>query len=102
VLLFPEGGRSPEGLRPFKEGAAYIAIKAGVPVVPMALAGMRALLPMGSIHLRSGRAVLRIGIPIPTVGMKTSGRDALTGRLYAEVSALLGQAAGPQHLPAGR
>ena len=33
VLLFPEGGRSPEGLREFKEGAAYIAIKAGVPVV---------------------------------------------------------------------
>ena len=48
VLLFPEGGRSPEGLREFKEGAAYIAIKAGVPVVPMAIVGMRELLPMGS------------------------------------------------------
>src|ERR1035438_7495939 len=35
VLLFPEGGRSAHGLRGFKEGAAYIAIKAGVPVVPM-------------------------------------------------------------------
>src|ERR1041385_6862176 len=56
VLLFPEGGRAPKGLREFKEGAAYIAIKAGVPVVPMALAGMREKLPMGSIHLRSGRA----------------------------------------------
>ena len=43
VLLFPEGGRSAEGLRGFKEGAAYIAIKAGVPVVPIAIIGMREL-----------------------------------------------------------
>src|SRR5438477_10950154 len=33
MLLFPEGGRSAKGLRDFKEGAAYIAIKAGVPIV---------------------------------------------------------------------
>jgi 1-acyl-sn-glycerol-3-phosphate acyltransferase len=95
VLLFPEGGRAPEGLRAFKEGAAYIAIKAAVPVVPMALVGMRPLLPMGSIHLRAGRAVLRIGHPIPTAGMKIAARDALTTRLYAEVSALL---ISPQHI----
>lgn len=89
VLLFPEGGRAPEGLREFKEGAAYIAIKAGVPVVPMALIGMRELLPMGSLHLKSGRATLRIGDPIPTAGMKLSDRGALTQRLYEEISELL-------------
>src|ERR1041385_5866711 len=70
VLLFPEGGRSPRGLREFKEGAAYIAIKAGVPVVPIALVGIRALLPMGSVHIRGGKVVLRIGHPIPTTGLK--------------------------------
>ena len=89
VLLFPEGGRTPEGLRPFKEGAAYIAIKAGVPVVPMAIVGMRALLPMKSIHLRAGRAELRIGDPIPTVGMKLHDREALTERVREEVVGLL-------------
>jgi len=89
VLLFPEGGRCPEGLREFKEGAAYIAIKAGVAVVPMALVGMRRLLPMGSIHLRSGEAVLRIGDPIPTAGMGLHGRTALNARLYQEVAQLL-------------
>lgn len=99
VLLFPEGGRNPKGLRAFKEGAAYIAIKAGVPIVPMALIGMRELLPMGSIHMRSGRALLRVGTPIPTTGMKVSDRDALTERLYNEIAALLGE---PQHQPAGR
>jgi 1-acyl-sn-glycerol-3-phosphate acyltransferase len=89
VLLFPEGGRTPKGLRPFKEGAAYIAIKAGVPVVPMAIAGMRRLLPMGSIHLRAGQAVLRIGDPIPTAGLKLHDREALTQRMREEVVKLL-------------
>jgi 1-acyl-sn-glycerol-3-phosphate acyltransferase len=89
VLLFPEGGRCPEGLREFKEGAAYIAIKAGVPVVPMALVGMRRLLPMGSIHIRSGETILRIGDPIPTAGMALHDRTALNERLYQEVAQLI-------------
>jgi len=89
VLLFPEGGRAPVGLREFKEGAAYIAIKAGVPVVPVAIVGMRPLLPMGSIHIRSGRVVVRVGDPIPTAGLKLSDRMDLTERLYAEISAML-------------
>jgi 1-acyl-sn-glycerol-3-phosphate acyltransferase len=90
VLLFPEAGRSPEGLREFKEGAAYIAIKAGVPIVPMALVGMRPLLPMGSVHIRSGRVTLRVGAPIPTKDLKISDREALTQRLYGEIAAMLG------------
>ena len=81
---------SAEGLREFKEGPAYIAIKAGVPVVPVAIVGMRELLPMGSIHLRSGKVVLRVGDPIPTIGMEASDRTELTARLYREVSQLLG------------
>ncbi len=89
VLLFPEGGRAPEGLRAFKEGAAYIAIKAGVPVVPVAIVGMRRLLPMKSIHIRSGRVALRIGEPIATRGLKLSDRQELTARLYRDISRLL-------------
>lgn len=89
LLIFPEGGRAPKGLREFKEGAAYIAIKAGAPVVPMAICGMRELLPMGSVHIRSGRVQLRIGEPIPTAGMKLSDREELTRRLYEEIAALL-------------
>ena len=89
MLLFPEGGRSPRGLREFKEGAAYIAIKAGVPVVPMAIVGLRELLPMGSIHLRSGRVTLRIGDPIDTAPYKISDREQLNERMRAEVVRLL-------------
>jgi 1-acyl-sn-glycerol-3-phosphate acyltransferase len=90
VLLFPEGGRSAEGLREFKEGAAYIAIKAGVPVVPIAIIGMRELLPMGSIHLHSGKVRVRVGDPISTAGMTIKDRDELTERLYREVAGLMG------------
>jgi 1-acyl-sn-glycerol-3-phosphate acyltransferase len=90
VLLFPEGGRSPHGLREFKEGAAYIAIKAGVPVVPVAIVGMRELLPMGSIHLRSGQVIVRVGRPIPTTGLKLADRLRLTERLHAEIREMLG------------
>jgi 1-acyl-sn-glycerol-3-phosphate acyltransferase len=89
MLLFPEGGRCPEGLREFKEGAAYIAIKAAVPVVPMALIGMREKLPMGSVHLRSGMVTLRIGEPIATSTMDSGDRGALTARLYSEISGML-------------
>jgi len=89
VLLFPEGGRSPEGLREFKEGAAYIAIQAGVPVVPIVLVGMRRLLPMGSVHIRAGQVSLRVGDPIPVTGMARGDRAELTRRLYDEISRLL-------------
>jgi 1-acyl-sn-glycerol-3-phosphate acyltransferase len=90
VLLFPEGGRSAQGLRDFKEGAAYIAIKAGVPAVPIALIGVRELLPMGSIHLRSGKVNVRVGDPISPAGMTIKDRDELTERMRREMAILLG------------
>src|SRR5215469_11616817 len=89
MLVFPEGGRSPHGLREFKEGAAYIAIKAGVPVVPVAIIGMRELLPMGSIHIRSGEVTVRVGCPIPTAQLKLKDREELTQRLHQEIQGLV-------------
>lgn len=89
LLVFPEGGRSLEGLQPFKEGAAYMAIKAGVPAVPIALVGTLEVLPMGSAHVRSGHVTLRIGDPIPTASLKLQDRGQLTQQLYARVSELL-------------
>jgi len=89
MMLFPEGGRTAAGLRSFKEGAAYIAIKAGVPIVPVAIAGMRELLPMGSIHLRSGKVTVRVGDPIPTKGLTIHDREELTVRLHDAVAEML-------------
>lgn len=90
LLVFPEGGRSRYGqLRPFKEGAALIAIKAGVPVVPVALVGTREILPMGSMEVRPGRVEVRIGDPIPTEGLTPAERSRLTSQLYDRVRDLL-------------
>ena len=91
ALVFPEGGRSSGTLNAFKEGAAYIAIKAGVPLVPVAISGTREMLPMGSLHVRPGRARLRIGDPIPTAGMSLRDRDRLTDELRDRILALLEQ-----------
>jgi len=93
VLIFPEGGRSPNEMREFREGAAYIAIKAGAPVVPVGLDGTRQILPMGSIHVKPGEVVLRIGLPIPTDGLKIRDRHALTEELQQRVAGLAGAAA---------
>jgi 1-acyl-sn-glycerol-3-phosphate acyltransferase len=91
VLIFPEGGRSLQGLKPFKEGAAYIAIKAGVPVVPIALIGTLQVLPMHSLNVRPGHVTLRVGDPIPTANLKSHDREMLTQQLRDRVGELLGK-----------
>jgi 1-acyl-sn-glycerol-3-phosphate acyltransferase len=79
MLVFPEGGRSADGqLKPFKEGAAYIAIKAGVPLVPMALIGTYEVLPLGATVFTSRPVTLRVSDPIPTAGLTLKNREELT------------------------
>jgi 1-acyl-sn-glycerol-3-phosphate acyltransferase len=90
ILIFPEGGRSHDGLmRPFKDGAAYIAIKAGVPVVPVALQGTRAILPFGSGKIRPGRVVLKIGEPIQTSSLTLRDRSAVTAQVRDQIANML-------------
>ncbi len=89
LLIFPEGGRTKDGaLQPFKEGAAYIAIKSGAPIVPVALSGTRQVLPFGSGRIQPGCVTLNIGDPIETSGLTLQDRHALTERVHAQVSAL--------------
>lgn len=79
LLVFPEGGRSPSGeLQEFVDGASYLAIKAGAPLVPIALIGTREVLPMGKAVFYSRPVTLRIGEPIPTEGLAVKDRAALT------------------------
>ena len=94
VLIFPEGGRSLDAkLHEFKEGAAYIAIKAGVPAVPVGLIGVLEVLPMGSMNVRPGHVTMRIGDPIPTADLTLQDRHRLTEELHDRVEGLIGQPA---------
>ncbi len=63
--LFAEGTRSPDGrLIPFEEGAAYWALRAGVPVLPIAIAGSHRTMPHGVKWPRRSPVIVRIGPPI--------------------------------------
>lgn len=78
IVIFPEGGRSADGkLQAFMSGAFYLAIKAQVDVVPMAISGTFEMLPINSFHIRPRPLRLRIGKPIPTAGMKVRSMDQL-------------------------
>jgi 1-acyl-sn-glycerol-3-phosphate acyltransferase len=90
IVLFPEGGRTTGEMGEFRDGAAYIAIKAGVPLVPVALVGMTAVLPMGSVIPRPGPVCVRFGEPIPTDGLTLHARAPLTEQLYHAVVQLHG------------
>jgi 1-acyl-sn-glycerol-3-phosphate acyltransferase len=76
-------------MRDFKEGAAFIAIKAGVPLVPVALKGTREVLPFGSGVVRRGNVAMRIGDPIPTTHASPHDRVRLTEELRRRIVALL-------------
>jgi 1-acyl-sn-glycerol-3-phosphate acyltransferase len=90
VVFFAEGTRSDDGiLRPFKKGAAIMAIDAQVPLIPAAVAGTHRILEKGSVAIRSRPSALIIGEPIDTKGMTQDDRDALTQRAHAEVAKLL-------------
>jgi len=90
LLIFPEGGRSHTGeLAAFKEGAAYIAIRAGVPLVPIALKGTREVLPFGSGEVRAGSVTMRIGDPIPTDQIQLRDRGRITAELRDQIASML-------------
>jgi 1-acyl-sn-glycerol-3-phosphate acyltransferase len=93
-LIFPEGTRSPTGaLLPFKKGGFIMAIRAQVPIVPVAVSGGRDAMRKGSAVVHPVMVTVRIGAPIPTTGMTLEHRDELIQRVRTEVRALLEQGA---------
>ena len=82
LVIFPEGGRSPNGqLREFMGGAFYMAIKAQAPVVPIVLVGTYELLPMNSFYSKPGVVRMIIGEPIQTTGMAPRQMNELSSRV---------------------
>ena len=92
VVVFAEGSRSDGKLQRFKAGAAHLAIKAGVPVVPVAIVGTDRLMPKGTLQYFPGRVGLRIGQPIFTSGLTRQDNSALTTTLQERVSELIADA----------
>jgi 1-acyl-sn-glycerol-3-phosphate acyltransferase len=89
LVIFPEGGRSPDGkIMPFLPGAFFMAIKAQVDVVPVALVGTYEVLPMDTYHIKPRPLEMRVGQPISTAGMTLRDMDALSAKVQKALGTL--------------
>ena len=89
VIIFPEGTRSKDGkLQKFKSGAMLLAIKSGVPLVPVAISGTYDVLPKGHLLVRSGQVRIKVGQPIDTTKYRSKNKNELALLLQEAVADL--------------
>ena len=89
LVIFPEGGRTPDGeLKPFLPGAFFLAIKAKVDVIPVVLVGTYELLPMNTYHIKSRPLEMRVGRPISTASYSMREMERLSEKVHQEMEAL--------------
>lgn len=99
LVMFPEGTRcSGPVVEELFDGTAFVAARAGVPIVPMGIGGSEAMMPKGARFLHRSNLVLVIGDPIPAPQRTEKGRvprsavSALTTRLHDELQVLFDDA----------
>ncbi|MFZ0332591.1 MAG: lysophospholipid acyltransferase family protein [Candidatus Acidiferrales bacterium] len=86
-FVFPEGTRSRDGsLKAFKKGTFVMAIRAGVPVVPVSILGSRERMPKGKLSTVPGEILLRFGAPIDSTQYAVDEREELLERVRAAVA----------------
>jgi 1-acyl-sn-glycerol-3-phosphate acyltransferase len=86
LAVFPEGSRTPDGrLQDFKPGTFKIAVRAGVPIVPVSIRGTYALLPKTTLAPRPGRVDVYVGTPIPTAGLDEKAVSDLIAKTRAAI-----------------
>jgi 1-acyl-sn-glycerol-3-phosphate acyltransferase len=89
IFFFAEGTRSRSGqLAPFKKGAFATAILHGLPILPLGIAGTRAIWQPGDPRVHKGCAVLEIGEPIPVDGLSLDDRSRLRDQVHEVVTKL--------------
>jgi len=89
-LIYPEGTRSPDGrLQEFKKGAVVMAIKAGVPIVPMICSGAHRVMEKRSLVIHPGEIVVEFLPPIDASKYSLEERDALNDVVHDVMAAAL-------------
>ncbi len=89
LVIYPEGGRTPDGeIKPFLPGAFFLAIKAQVDIVPVALVGTYELLPMDTYHIKCRPLEMRVGEPISTTILTMRDLEAVSARVQKAVEDL--------------
>jgi 1-acyl-sn-glycerol-3-phosphate acyltransferase len=100
LVIYPEGGRTPDGqIKPFLPGAFFLAIKAHVDIVPVALVGTFELLPMNTYHIKSQPLEMRVGDPISTAGLTGHDMQKLSEKVEKAVSDLYYESSQPKDPP---
>ncbi len=91
IVIFPEGTRSVDGrLQPFKEGGFMLAVKAGCPVVPVAIKGSHEVLPKGAFIARPGTIDVTVGKAVEVrIGDKRLSRNEITQVVHGQLLAML-------------
>lgn len=78
VIIFPEGTRSRDGrIQDFKRGGFTLAVKSGLPILPVAISGTHEVLPAKTLRLRPGPVKLVFGPPFPTAGLDRGAQNGL-------------------------
>jgi 1-acyl-sn-glycerol-3-phosphate acyltransferase len=89
LVIYPEGGRTPDGeIKPFLPGAFFLAIKAQVDIVPVALVGTYELLPMDTYHIKCRPLEMRVGEPSPTTGLTMRDLEAVSDKVKKAIEEL--------------
>jgi 1-acyl-sn-glycerol-3-phosphate acyltransferase len=87
-LVFPEGTRSPDArLRPFKKGTFVMAIRAGVPVVPISVVGAQRIMRKGEFALRPGEIQIKFHPAVNARQYSLEQKEELMARVHAAVAA---------------
>jgi 1-acyl-sn-glycerol-3-phosphate acyltransferase len=88
LIVFPEGTRSADGaVARFKAGLFFVAVDAGLPIVPVSIAGSRHVMRKGRLMTCPGRVTITIHDPISTEGMGRDGVRDLAERVRDVVRA---------------
>jgi 1-acyl-sn-glycerol-3-phosphate acyltransferase len=87
VALFPEGTRgSGPAIGPLFDGATYLAVKLGLPIIPVGVGGSEQILAKGKVLPRLHRVAVVVGTPIEPPQLEGRARRTAAGRMSADLA----------------
>jgi len=90
VVVFPEEGRSRErAMRPFQRGGFLLALRSGLPILPVAIDGTFDIYSARARWVKPGPVTIKVGTPISTEGLTVRDKDRLLEESRAQISRML-------------